>query len=358
MAHPTNLLQRDAIVMMDRRGWPVAVCLAFFGGGAILACRPTSPVHTPPAGSQAAGKVWRVAMLHPGRETDRGWNQLAYEALQSLGRRDDVRVKNLYAPNRSNDKADLRALAEQGYDLVICHGSEFVKPAREVAPQFPKTRFAVTGSDEAGQGVATIDFRLWEATYLCGVLAAKVSPEGPAGLIGGEDFRTVRHTLDAFANGARSVKPDYPVHMQYVGSWDDVARARQTAESLIAGYKVRVIFQNCDAAAFGVFDAARAAGGSPPVYVFGSNRNQNDAAPELVPASAVIDMGEAFSQLVDALAAGEFEDRAYTHDLKSGGIRFVVNEGLKATWPAEVNVFLDEIEAKIKAGALDVLASP
>ena len=45
-----------------------------------------------------------------------------------------VTVKHDYVPNQSNFKNEMRAFAQQGYDIVICHGSEYVKAAREVAP--------------------------------------------------------------------------------------------------------------------------------------------------------------------------------------------------------------------------------
>lgn len=322
-----------------------------FAGCDKAADAPSSPTGTTPTLTASAPATLRVALLHPGRENDRGWNQLAYEALQSLSTQGDVSTKHVFSPNASNFKSDLRGLADQKFDLVICHGGEYAKSARAVAPQFPKTRFVVTGSDEAGDGVATLDFRLWEATYLCGMLAGFVVPEGPAGLIGAQDTRTVRYTLDAFANGARAVKPGYTVQTQYVGSWDDVAKAGQTARSLIEGYKVRVLFQNCDAAAFGVFQAARDAG----VLAFGCNSDQAPASPKQVLASAVIDMREAFSQLVRSVRGGTFEGRAITHDLKSGGIAFVPNAALKSLWPAETEQRIDAARAGIIAGTLDVL---
>src|SRR5262249_40694261 len=160
-----------------------------------------------PAPGQTAAAPLKVALLHPGRENDRGWNQLAYEALMKLGSKPGVTVKHAYVPNESNFKSDMRAFAGQGYGLVICHGGEYVKAAKQVAADFPKTQFVVTGSADAGEGVATLDFRLWEATYLCGMLAAAMVPDGPAGIIGGTDSAPVRQTLDAFANGARAVKP-------------------------------------------------------------------------------------------------------------------------------------------------------
>lgn len=307
-----------------------------------------------PASASPAPSTLRVALLHPGRENDRGWNQLAFEALESLAARPGVATKHALTPNRSNYQSDIRAFAAQGFDLVICHGGEFIKAARQVAPQFPKTHIVVTGIDEAGDGVATLDFRLWEATYLCGVLAAHVVPGGPAGLIGGEDFRTVRATLDAFANGARSVKSDYVTQMQYVGSWDDVAKAAQTARSLIDGYGAKVLFQNCDAAAFGVFQAAR----DSKLFAFGSNSNQNAVEPDVILASAVIDMAAAYGRIVEEIQGGKFVPRAIAHDLRSGGIRFVPNEKLREHWPAGAQGAIDAARTRIEKGELDVLRAP
>lgn len=335
---------------------PCSACAALVFAFSVGCSNDAPPPKPPPrltAKSSAPANTLKVALVHPGRENDRGWNQLAYEALQSLEARGKAAIKHVYSPTQSNFKSDLRALAEQGYDLVICHGGEYAKSARAVAPQFAKTHFVVTGSDEAGDGVATLDFRLWEATYLCGILAAKVVPDGPAGLIGAQDVRTVHYTLDAFANGARSVRPDYATQMQYVGSWDDVAKAQQTARSLIDGYKVRVLFQNCDSAAFGVFQAARDA----KILAFGSNSDQAAAAPEQVLASAVIDMAEAFAQAAETVRAGRFEGKAVTHDLKSGGIRFVANPKLKDRWPADAAEAIRAAQDAIVAGKLDVLKS-
>ncbi len=316
-----------------------------------VGCRSESSGESAPD-PEPASALFRVALLHPGRETDRGWNQLAYEALMTLGARPGVAVRHTHTPNRSNFKADMRAYAEQRFDQVICHGGEFLKAAKQVASQYPHTRFLVTGIDEAGDGVATLDFRLWEAAYLCGVLAARIAPGGPAGLIGGEDFRTVRYTLEAFANGARSVEPEYATYTQYIGSWDDVARAAQTATSLIDGYKARVLFQNADAAAFGEFQAARDAN----VNAFGANRDQNGAAPEHVPASAVIDMALAFAQAADGVRSGAFRDETVVHDLKSGGIKFVPNPRLMKAWPEGTQELLNNVEERIKRGEIDVLS--
>lgn len=312
----------------------MAVCLALLTGLAATAAGQTGTL--------------RVALLLPGRENDGGWNQLAFEAARAL-ESDSVKVSHTNTPNAAAFKSDLRDYAQQKFDLVICHGGEFVKAAREIARQFPDTHIVVTGSGEGGDGLTTLDFRLWEATYLCGVLAARLAPRGDVGVIGAQNFSTVKNTLDAFANGVRSVAPERPVHYEYTGSWDDIAKARQTTRSLIDAFRVTVIFQNTDAAARGVFDAAKG------VYAFGSNSDQSPLAPEVVPASAVIDMKRTFKLLVEDLRAGRLERRTYAHDLSSGGVNVVLNPAFKDKWPPGALEAMEAARRAISAGEIDVL---
>lgn len=331
-------MKRLALVMLG-------VVLAFANGCEKSGGGAANPTSGP------AGKL-RVALLHPGRETDGGWNQLAYQALVKLHETTGVEVRHTFSPSSATFKSDMRDYAQQGYTLVICHGSEYVKAAREVAAAFPTTKFVVTGSADAGEGVATVDFRLWEATYLCGLLGAKLVPAGPAGLIGGQDFTTVRNTMNAFANGAKSVASGYVSYSQFVGSWDDVAAAQQTARSLIETRGVKVIFQNCDAAAQGIFQAAAGAN----VFAFGANSDQNAMSPGVVPASAVIDMEKAYELVLKAIEAGKFEAKAYVGDMKSGIIDVVLNPDFAQRWPRRALHDFEEAKAGIIAGKIDVLA--
>ena len=87
-----------------------------------------------------------------------------------------------------------------------------------------------------------------------------------------------RPGFDGFANGARSVDPEFEVVAKYVGNWHDVALAREHAEALIE-QGARFLFQNADKAGLGVFQAAAAHEG---VFAFGSNKDQNDVSPEAI----------------------------------------------------------------------------
>src|SRR5690606_24014353 len=98
------------------------------------------------------------------------------------------------------------------------------------------------------------------------------------GAIAGTELVPVRRSFEAFAAGARSVKPDIQVLTSYVGNWDDASAGKEQALAQI-GRGADVIFGNADAAGLGIFQAARERGG---VRIIGANSDQTPVAPEVV----------------------------------------------------------------------------
>src|SRR5262249_43994278 len=144
-------------------------------------------------------------------------------------------------------------------------------------------------------------FMLEEATYLEGMLAAGVSKTGKAGVVGGMKIPSVTSTVQAFIAGTTVLNPQFVVTTAYVGNWEDVGAAKAAALALIQQGS-DVLFHNADAAGLGVFQAAQ----ERKVLAFGANKNQNDVAPDVVLASAVIDIPKAFLSVAEQVKNGTF----------------------------------------------------
>src|SRR5262245_60030895 len=97
--------------MTHKRGtsWLYSIPAVFCLMPAVADCDNQAAAVKPPA----PPRTIKVALLHPGRENDRGWNQLAYDALMKLAKKPGVTVKHSYVPNESNFKSDMRAFASQ-----------------------------------------------------------------------------------------------------------------------------------------------------------------------------------------------------------------------------------------------------
>jgi len=297
---------------------------------------------------------FRVAVLLTGPVSDDGWNASAWDGARAIADELGARIAKVESLDKSRFEENLRQFAVEGWDLVIGHAYEFQDAALRVAPEFPGTTFVVIAGDRAAANVGAVHFRLEEATYVLGALAATLSDAEVVGLIGGEEIPSLKPGFDGFANGARSVRPDIRVVTKYVGNWHDVALAREQAEALIE-QGARFIFQNADKAGLGVFQAAAEHEG---VWAFGSNRDQNAVVPGAVLASAVLDVPAAYLRIARAVKAGTYAPSARAMGVNEGVVGVVISPEQAARLGPEVARVLAELEGRIADGTLDVLAAP
>ncbi len=303
-------------------------------------------------GGEEADAPMRVAVLLTGPVSDDGWNASAWEGVQGIARELGAHPAKVESLDKSRFEENLRQFAAEGFDLVFCHAYEFQDAALRVAKDFPSTTFVVVAGNESAGNVGAVHFRLEEATYVLGALAARMSDTKVAGMIGGEEIPSLEPGFRGFVNGARSVDPDFEVITKYVGNWHDVALAREHAEALVE-QGARFLFQNADKAGLGVFQTAAERDG---VWAFGSNRDQNDVVPGAVLASAVLDVPAAYLRIAREVQAGTYRPSATTMGVEEGVVSVVMNPRQAPQLGPDVAVFLADLEVRIASGEIDVLA--
>ena len=296
-----------------------------------------------------ATRPFKVALLSPGPVSDAGWNALAYEGLLAIRDQLGAEVSQIQTKTPAEFEEGFRDFARRGYQLVFGHGFEFQDAAAVVAPDFPGTVFITTSGNTVRKNVAPLRFMLEEATYLEGLLAASMSKTGKAGAVGGIEIPSVKSTIIAFEAGAKSVRSDFAVISSYVGNWEDVGAAKEAALALVQ-QRCDFLFHNADAAGLGVFQAAQ----QRQVYAFGATKNQNDVAPDVVIASAVIDIPRGFLQVAREVKDGHFEGKVERLGMKDGVVSLVLNPRLEPRIPAAAKARVDEARAGIIAGTVKV----
>jgi basic membrane protein A and related proteins len=267
----------------------------------------------------------RAGLVTPGSVTDAAWNSGAYAGLQRIHDSLGFRISHVEARTPAEQSEALRTYAAQGYDLVFAHGFEFQDAAERVSAAYPRTAFVVTSGRRARLNVSPLIFRLEEASYLAGMAAAGLSKTGTLGFVGGIELPPIKAAYEGWLNGARSVNPKVRSRVVYLNSFDDVAAGREAALALI-GAGADMFHHNADAAALGLFQAAKE---HPGVYVFGANTDQSSLAPDHVVGSAVIDLPRAFMLVGAEVKQGRFQARVEAFGLKSGVVRYVPNPGLE-----------------------------
>jgi len=295
---------------------------------------------------------FRMAVLLTGPVSDDGWNASAWEGAQLVERELGAKIAKVESLDKSRFEENLRQFAAEGWDLVIGHAYEFQDAALRVAKDYPATTFVVVAGNASAANVGSVHFRLEDATYVLGALAARLSDTKVAGMIGGEEIPSLVPGFHGFENGAHHVDPEFRVITKYVGNWHDVALAREHAEALIE-QGARFLFQNADKAGLGVFQAAAE---HPGVWAFGSNRDQNGVVPGAVMASAVLDVPAAYLQIARAVKDGSYRPSAASLGARDGVVSVVVAPEAAAELGPEGAAFLSDLESRITSGEIDVLA--
>lgn len=298
----------------------------------------------PPADPSA----FKVALLSPGPVSDAGWNALAYEGLLAIRDQLGAEIAQVEVKTPGQFEDGFRDFARRGFNLVFGHGFEFQDAAAAVAPDFPGTVFITTSGNTVRPNVAPLRFMLEEATYLEGMLTASLSKSGKAGAVGGMAIPSVKSTIMAYEAGAKAVNPGFQVITSYVGNWEDVGAAKAAALALVQ-QGADFLFHNADAAGLGVFQAAQ----QRQVLAFGANKNQNAVAPDVVLASAVIDIPRGFLTVARQVKDHTFVAKVERLGMREGVISLQYNAALANRIPPDVKAKVDAAQQAILAGTLN-----
>ena len=294
-----------------------------------------------------SGGEFKVALLTLGSVNDSGWNSMAYEALNGIKSDMSATVDNQEVPP-TNAKDALRSYAQKGYNLVFGHGYEYNEPMAAVGPDFKDTIFISSSGGKTASNVGAFRFYLEQSFYLAGMLAAKQSKTGVIGSVAVLDIPSINSTLKAYEAGAKAANPNIKVLPPvYFGVENDIAKAKQLTESIIA-QKADFVIHQANAAAKGVFDACAEKG----VSALGSNLNQNSE--KGVVASAFIVAKPAFLQLAKSVKDKTFKGEIVLVGMDSGTIDFEINPEYKSKVPADLIKLLDETKENIRTGKLVV----
>jgi basic membrane protein A and related proteins len=293
-----------------------------------------------------------VGLITPGSVADAAWNSAAYQGLQRIHDSLGFQISHVEARTPAEQSEALRAYASQGYDLVFANGFEFQDAAERVSSEFPKTVFIITSGQRAHGNVVPLIFRLEEAAYLAGMVAGGLTRTNVLGFIGGIELPPIKAAYQGWVNGAKAVNPKVRSREIYLNTFDDASAGREAALALM-GVGADMFHHNADAAALGLFQAAKE---RPGVYVFGANADQSRLAPDRVLGSAVIDLAHAFLLVATEVHLGQFTPRPRIFGLKDGVVSYQPNPKLDTLVPPALKARMRAAADSMVAGTL--IAAP
>jgi len=296
-----------------------------------------------PAGVALAGTV-KVAAIYT-LPVEQQWISRIHLALN--GAKDRGEIDYVFSENVANTDYErvMREYAEQGVQLVVGEVFGLERAARKVAADYPETGFLMGSSfGPVAPNFSVFDNWIHEPSYLSGMVAGASTESNVIGMVGGYAIPEVNRLMNAFMEGARATNPDVKFLVNFIDSWYDPPKAKESAFAMMdAGADIMF------AERFGVADAAVERG----VKAVGNVIDTSGDYPNTILTSALWHMEPTIDRAVAAVAGGTFEAADYGQYsfMGYGGGSLVVDKTLVS---AEVLSQVQETETSIMEGMFRV----
>lgn len=219
---------------------------------------------------------------------DRSFNQGVWEGLEQAKKDFQADVSYQESHNADDYSPNVETLVDAGNGTIVAAGFKLADAIREKAEAYPDVNFAIVdfSYDEPLDNLTGILFKAEQPSFLVGYIAGLTTESNKVGFVGGQESPVIDGFDYGFQAGvqyaAKELGKTIEVQRQYVGGFSDVAKGKAIAMSMYSN-GCDVVFHAAGAAGDGVIDAAKDAG----KWVIGVDRDQYDAAPEVVLTSAM-----------------------------------------------------------------------
>jgi len=297
-------------------------------------------------GSSADSKVKAAIVTDTGGVDDKSFNQSAWEGLQAWGKANKLEKDSGYNYFQSGSESDfatnLSSAQSQGYNLIFGVGFALHDAVADAAKEHEDVNYVIIDDVIKDQkNVESVLFADNEGAYLAGIAAAMQSKTNKVGFIGGQTSDTITRFEAGFTAGAKSVKPDIDVQVQYAESFSDAAKGTTIASTMYAS-GVDVIYQAAGGTGTGVFTAAKEvnekldAESDKKVWVIGVDRDQtaegnytssDKKKSNFVLTSTIKQVGTVVKDIANGQVKGDkFEGgKTKTYGIKDGGVDIVTS---------------------------------
>ena len=252
-------------------------------------------------GIAAAEKI-KVAAIYT-LPVEQQWISRIHKALNTAAERGSIDYTYSQSVANTDYERVMREYAEQGQNLIVGEVFGLERAARKVAKDYPETAFLMGSSfGPVGPNFSVFDNWIHEPSYLTGMVAGSMTKSNVIGMVGGYAIPEVNRLMHAFMDGARDVNPDVKFLVNFIDSWYDPPKAKESAFAMMdAGADIMY------AERFGVSDAAVERG----VKAIGNVIDTSADYPGTILASAIWHMEATIDKAVSNVAAGSFEAADY-----------------------------------------------
>ena len=263
----------------------------------------------------------------------------------------------------SNRDANVQALADGGYDLIVGVGFAFSEGVAAISNDYPDTKFMIVDGysafvDGVGPNVSDYVFKEEEGSFLVGAAAALKCACDTIGFLGGQTGFLIGKFEAGYTAGAKAVNPAITVLVQYIGDTTAAFNDPTAGEALsnqMYDDGAEIIYHASGASGAGLFNAA-VAKGKLAIGVDSDQYNLVSADQQpLVFTSMIKRVDTAVYEAIKAAKDGTFEGGQRVFGLADDGV------GYSTSNPDLASDIIDQLEAykeQIIAGTIVVPTEP
>ncbi len=188
-------------------------------------------------GEGATGaKTIKAGFIYVGPVGDYGWSHAHEVGRQYVEERLDW-LESMYVESvPEGDAARIidRLVVEENCDVVFTTSFGYMDDTVAAGAKHPDQLFMHCSGFKNSENVGTYFAELYQMYYLNGLMAGALTKSDKIGYVGAFPTPEVVRHINAYALGVKDANPDARVHVRWIFSWYDPAKAREAAEALVA----------------------------------------------------------------------------------------------------------------------------
>jgi basic membrane protein A len=307
-------------------------------------------IPTAPGSAMAAKEPIKVAFIYVGPVGDAGWSYTHDQGRKYL-EKNLAGVKTAFVesvPEGADAERVLTQFARDGYKVIFATSFGYMDAVINVSKKFPGVYFEHCSGFKTAPNVSTYFGRIYEARYLSGIVAGKMTKSNLIGYVAAHPIPEVIRGINAFTRGVRSVNPVAKVRVVWTNTWYNPASEKEAAKALLdAGCDV--IAQHQDTP--GPMQAAEERG----KYGISYNSPMMQFAPKAVLTGPVWNWGPYYVNRVKAAMDGTWKSGQYWGHMADGVVDLAP---FNKVVPADVVKLVTASKREILRGKLQPFAGP
>ena len=217
--------------------WSVITLLIV--GTILLGCTSAPKAATTTSSTEVVQKKTRVAYVSYLAIDSAEWLQNLEAGLKDYqATHPNIEVKVVEALQASDYEPKTRALAEEGYDIIITGYAVMAEATIAVANDYPDIKFGSLDGRinnlSSYKNIQEFALNRTETGYLAGIVAGMMTKVNKVGIVGGSDVGAINEIIAGWQQGMRRINPNIEDLVVYANTFTDPTVGKELGLALVA----------------------------------------------------------------------------------------------------------------------------